>query len=151
MAGENRKILIGSLIVYAERGEADIVDALCRKGENVYDSDKNGATALHYSAQKNHVECIRVLVRHGHSIDFTDNDGWTALHYAAAHDCFDAVKCLIELGADVEKMTTYGNTVEQLACEDGNQNIVALLKCAREDKRLNINIRIDDEIQGMIF
>lgn len=151
MADKNRKILIGSLIIYAERGEADIVDALCRNGENVYDSDTNGGTALHYAAQKNHVECIRVLVRHRHSVDFTDNDGWTALHYAAAHDCFDAVKCLIELGADVEKTTIYGNTVEQLACEDGNHNIVALLKCAREDKRLNSNIRIADEIQGMIF
>ena len=45
--------------------------------------DDQGATALHFAAQKNHIDCAIILIKRGADFDIGDNTGKTPLLWAA--------------------------------------------------------------------
>lgn len=50
--------------------------------------DDQGATALHYAAQKNHIDCAIILIKRGADSDIGDKLGRTPLIWAASEGIY---------------------------------------------------------------
>jgi hypothetical protein len=62
----------------AQRGHADIVDELIKRGAHVDARDSDGRTALMVAAEVEHVPVARVLLSHGADPDLCDMEGLRA-------------------------------------------------------------------------
>ena len=91
--------------------------------------DKEGKTALHYTAEKGLTSIGKIILEHNSSsIDLqTKKGGWTALHLSAVNRHIEMSRLLIEKGADVNKQDHSESTPLYLAVGSGDKEIVALL------------------------
>ena len=91
--------------------------------------DKEGKTALHYTAENGLSSIGKIILEHNSSsIDLqTKKGGWTALHLSAANRHIEMSRLLIEKGADVNKQDHSESTPLYLAVGSGDKEIVALL------------------------
>ena len=91
--------------------------------------DKEGKTALHYTAENGLTSIGKIILEHNtSSINLqTKKGGWTALHLSSANRHIEMSRLLIEKGADVNKQDHSESTPLYLAVGSGDKEIVALL------------------------
>ena len=74
-------------------------------------TDEGGNTAAHIAAKYGHMECLRILLHHDNSLLETLNGlNQTPLHCAAFHGRVQCVRLLLEFNANVNCVSTSGNT-----------------------------------------
>ena len=75
-----------------------------------------GKTALYIAADEQMVDAVNVLLQNGASPDIQENElNWGALHKAVFHGNVDIVSSLIKSGADVNLLTSDGDTPLHMA------------------------------------
>lgn len=89
-------------------------------------------TDLHFAALHNNADAIEILLASRLvDIDAQDPQGVTALHIAAANGYGDCVVALVRKGANIFLTTHKGNTAEDLARKNGNNDIANYLRKKR--------------------
>ena len=90
---------------------------------------------MHYTCQSGHLELLKYIASiSDFEVDFNvvDSIGWTPLHLASYYGQYEAVKFLFQnyedKGIDVARKTSDGDTAEDLAKEEGHQDISEVLK-----------------------
>lgn len=92
---------------------------------------KNGNTALHWAAWKNHITLLRQLLSNGSSATHPNRAGQTALHWAAKRGSIQASQLLLGSGAIIGARDALGKTATDVAKERGFLELVALLEKAQ--------------------
>jgi len=80
----------------------------------VHQRDSEGATPLHWAADRGHQASIDVLLQHGVDLNACDHDGMTPLHYAALAEQKGCFMLLRSAGADPTCRSLDGQTAEEL-------------------------------------
>ena len=88
------------LMKAASAGDLEKLAFLIDSDATIQQKDKEGFSALHFAAEKNHVEACRMLLDEG-SILTSRARGRTPMYWAAEYGAADAVEFLLERGADV--------------------------------------------------
>ena len=88
--------------------------------------DKDGWTALMYTAYTNNIEVTKYLIEYGADVNIQNIDGSTALIHAACEGYLETIMCLVEHGAqiDIQKKNGYTALIHA-ACK----NHLCLMKC----------------------
>ncbi len=90
------------LLMAAELGHADAIEALVGAGADPAGTTSNGVTALMLAAASGQAEAVKSLVAHGVDVNLAEPvRGETALMFAAANRRPDAVRALLAAKADV--------------------------------------------------
>jgi len=75
-----------------------------------------GKTALYIAVDEQMVDAVKVLLKNGASPDLQENElNWGALHKAVFHGNVEIVSSLIDSGADVNLLTSDGDTPLHMA------------------------------------
>jgi len=83
-----------ALILAAQRGHADTVEALIRAKVNLNVDNKDGMTALILAAQNGFARCVQLLVKAGADTTIQDRTGRTALDWAKDNNRQDVINVL---------------------------------------------------------
>ena len=113
-------------------GHVDVEKILIDEGVDVGVQDKDGWTALHYAALEGCIDIAKILIEKGADVGVQDKNGTTALHGAARREHADVAKILIENGADVNVKDNNGRTAQDIAIQNGNNEIMMLIKTAKK-------------------
>jgi ankyrin repeat protein len=124
-----------ALMMAAIRYNVDIVKVLLDAGANVNAKHSEGYTALMGAAFAGRLDNVKALLDAGADINSKDNKGTTALMVATIgrqrlFKTAEAVKLLLEKGADVTIKDKEGKTALEYAKENGDDEIINLLKQA---------------------
>jgi len=92
-----------------------------------------GDTRLADAAMRRDVAAVRKLLDDKIDVNAPGADGTPALHWLVRVDDFEDARRLIRAGADASKPNRYGVTPMQLACANGNAQMIALLLEAGAD------------------
>jgi ankyrin repeat protein len=106
------------LLEAARAGDAVAVEQHLQQvgAKALVQSDDQGATALHWAADKGHVHVLRLLLAHGANPNAVDMDGLTPLQYAALAEQEAAARLLAVLpGAKLDHCSSTGETAEDFA------------------------------------
>ena len=99
-------------------GKNSIIEWLLECGANPNSQDKNGYTALHFSAQESHVETTKLLLQHDVNVNLQDINGntasWVAIMYWNGGTNFETLKMLIDKGANLYLKNKAGNSAIKL-------------------------------------
>jgi len=90
-----------ALMLAADRGLPDMVDALLKAGADPHSVDEFGRTALIFGAGSGNSRVVQLLLSTGLKADSKDKYGDTALMAAAAAGNPESVRLLLNNGADV--------------------------------------------------
>ncbi|MBU8878171.1 ankyrin repeat domain-containing protein [Bacillus sp. FJAT-29790] len=112
------------LLQAAERGEADTISELIKKGANINAQDSKGRTAAMVATYNNDVETSKVLIKAGADVDIQDDMKNNPFLYAGAEGYIDILKLTIEAGADPAITNRYGGTALIPASEHGYVDVI---------------------------
>jgi ankyrin repeat protein len=117
------------LMIAAERGSLDVVQALLNKGADVHEKElRQGRTALILAVANGHAPVVRALLDKGADVKDKDNNGWTPLMIVAERGDTAITQALLARGPDVnEKEAKQGRTALHLATGNGHGAIVQAL------------------------
>ncbi|MCS5710705.1 ankyrin repeat domain-containing protein [Candidatus Berkiella aquae] len=119
-------------------GDVDLINTLIKNGVSVDIKDGDGLTPLMYAAFYGNIEMTKALLAHTQEINaFVEVDGTTALIAAASAGKLEVVKLLLKAGADISLVNKQGKTAQEIAQDEGHDEIVTLL---RSSKRPDHNI-----------
>ncbi|XP_063912691.1 ankyrin-3-like [Zophobas morio] len=112
----------------SRQGNPNITKLLIEKGIDVNLQNNNGMTALQVSCQSGNYENSLMLLECDALMNIRDNEDNNALHHASKlwEDNRDLLKLLIKKGIHIDAQNKYGETVLQLACLKGDQEIVEM-------------------------
>ena len=122
----------------AGRGDVEVVQYLLDAGANMNARDQLGRTPLHKASGAegfSNAEVAQILVDAGADVDAADDGGWTPLRLAVREAPFgnpQAVQVLINAGADPHIEDRWGETALSEAINQGNQEILEILKNAEK-------------------
>jgi ankyrin repeat protein len=116
----------------ADSNQPDIFKLLLDHGANPNAKDRHDWSLLHYAADDvPYIDMARMLLDKGANPNIRESiDGRTPLHHAANSDTrYKAtVELLINRGADVNVKDDFGHTPLSMAKENGNTEVVDLLR-----------------------
>jgi len=116
------------LMVAAQYGHVDTVQALLRRGARVDLHEKGYYTALMLAAGNGHTEVVRLLAQAGADVNEVElTRGWTALIWAAKRGHRETVRLLLALRADPSIRDRRGRSARDWAGAQGYTEIAALL------------------------
>jgi ankyrin repeat protein len=95
--------------------------------------DRNGATPLHWAAEKGHVEAVNELLLMESPIDSVSNAGETPLHGACKGGQLEVVQLLIQGGADPFRRDGVGRTALHHAVSANHIDVVEFLLSKSHD------------------
>lgn len=109
-------------------GDADLVDALIRRGANVNKKNFDGETPLLISTLLENMKVVEKLVNAGADVNLKDNKGNTALQYALNYlDDLNIARILIEAGGNVDVARLNGSTALHFAALHNNVTVIEYL------------------------
>jgi ankyrin repeat protein len=115
------------LIEAARAGEDAAAAALIADGADVGARSNDGATALHYAAERNDLELADRLLAAGADAAARTRNGVTPLALAATNGGTDMIERLLDHGADPNGLSSEGETPLMLAALNGRPDAVRLL------------------------
>ncbi len=116
-----------ALLINAEQGNIDAVNALLAAGVSPDAKLSGGWTALMSAATHGHNVVVRTLLRQGADVNIKNDDGKTALTAAAWNGHSDVVKELLDNGARVNEQNNDGWTALMYAAWNGHRQVVETL------------------------
>jgi hypothetical protein len=117
-----------ALQLAATTGNNDVVLLLLKAGADVNAADSAGGTPLHEAAFYGNDLVAKTLLKAGANVNAIGYRGKvTPLYLAVGGGHVNMVKILLSNGADINAVDRYGKTALQLAKEDHQTNIVAIL------------------------
>jgi hypothetical protein len=128
------------LVVAAEDGLVETVQALVAAGAEVDHANNYGCTALYPAAKEGHVEVILALVEAGAEVNHANNYGWTALYPAAKEGHAEAIRALVEAEAEVDHADSEGFTALHGAAINGRVEAIKALAEAGAEVDLATNL-----------
>jgi len=132
-------IIDEKLMRASERGDAESVEMLLKKGANPNYRDNDGFSPLHFAAFYGRAKVAEILIRQGAEVNARDNDGNTPLHFAALAGDAKVAELLIRHGAEVNAKNNYGSTPLHTAAKWGNVEVVKLLLKSGADPTVRNN------------
>jgi ankyrin repeat protein len=114
-------------MLFAHRGELDLLGDLLDRGAAVDARDEGGTTALMYACSAGQVETVELLIARGAEVDARDTQAATPLMFAAQSGDAGVVRVLLDAGADVNASAADGLTPVEAARSSGHYKIVSLL------------------------
>jgi ankyrin repeat protein len=119
-----------SLLVAAEKGDAEAVQSELAAGADINQADEGGWSALHLSALNAHTATVEALIEHP-EINVNSRNKWksTPLSLAAAKGHYASISALVRHRAiDINaRADYYGRTALIEAAKNGHLDIVKLL------------------------
>lgn len=110
-----------------KRADIGKIKELIDSGVDVNGKDKQGATPLFYSIEKDNKEIVTILLNNGAIINaIKDASGSTPIHYAVNKGNEEIINLLINARADINEGSGFGAPIFY-AIEKGRANIVKLL------------------------
>jgi len=103
------------LHVAAQKGLANVCQALVERVLNVNSKNRYYRTPLHLAVQGGHSEVAKILISSGADVDAKNSRDWTPLHVAAWNGHLEVSEILISAGANVNAKDTYGKTPLDIA------------------------------------
>ena len=94
-----------ALILAAQGGHDDVVEALLEKGARIEDRDKTGHTALNWAAMRGQAATARVLLEGGADVNTMNNGLVSPVLYAVGTRNKAMVRLVAEAGADLQVET----------------------------------------------
>lgn len=117
------------LLSVVEEGKTEVLQNLLagfRTNLNVGDYSK---TLLMVASQRGYVDIVNLLLSKGADVNAKEKEcGYTALMYAIEFGHIKTVETLLDRGVDVSKQGRRGRDALELAEEEGNKNIVELIR-----------------------
>jgi ankyrin repeat protein len=167
---------VSSLTLAARNNDVPTITALENAGAEIWTSDEDGLTPLHWAANEGHLAAITALSKRadvsardkngrtaihlaasrGHvevinqldgDILARDNDGHTPMNLAIQREQVDVIKALEKLGVDVSTVDEGGRTLLHIAAEFGGVKSIQALKELGAD----ISARDQEEWTAMHF
>lgn len=118
-----------TFVVFA-RGNVRLDTLIITRGGDINSQNSDGRPIISYYAKKmphcNWGGALR-LIAYGANPDLADNDGDTPLMYAARYGKVHIAAELIRVGADAGRKNNKGQTAEDIASEENNQEMLDLL------------------------
>ena len=114
-------------------GHARIVKTLLMRGLGVNASARDGATPLHFAAERRNLHAAKALLDGGADVRRSDVRGRTPLHGAAVAGSETLVQWLLERGADPAAIDADGETPLHLAASHGRLETATALVSAKAE------------------
>jgi len=115
------------LIEAARSGPVGAVEARLADGADVDTRAADGATALHFAAERGDAALADLLLGHGASVDARTRNGVTPLALAALNGHSAVIGRLLDSGAEPDATSSEGETALMLAALNGRPEAVRLL------------------------
>ena len=116
-----------ALYTIAENGDLDCLRLLLSGGADPKQRAIGGCTPLQVACSHGQLECAKILLPIS-DIDAADDEGRTALYWACKADKEECAGLLARKGANQTIRTSDGGTAMSIAKENGNSNIVRILR-----------------------
>ena len=136
------------LLIAAEQGLREEVEALVKGGCDVDKADDDGTTPLLKAAEEGHGKVVEALIKGGCDVDNATNEGVTQLLMAALEGHAEVVEALVKGGCDVDKDKNKGCTPLYIAAEVGHGEVVEALLMAGCDTSSVSSVR-DGQVRGL--
>jgi hypothetical protein len=116
-----------ALMLAAQRGRSDVIDALLQAGAHCNQVDKDGRTALYIAARNDHPCCIERLISARADVNLARANGTTPLFSASCNGRTACVRALLRSNADTS-LTWEGWTPLETAIHNSHPEVVRLLE-----------------------
>ncbi len=116
------------LLLAVNLGNPQIVKALLDHGADPEIKGIFGATPLIRAVIEEHYDVLALLLEYGVLLDRRDDSGNTALMHAVEDGSIEAVKALIAAGADTNLKNEAGLTLQQIAADADEPELVEFFK-----------------------
>jgi hypothetical protein len=122
-----------ALMIAAQGGALEAVDALLKAGSNPSLRDLDDRTALLRAIETKHSGVAMRLLEVGMDLAAADVNGRNALHYAAENGDAALLRRLLQAGADVNRPDAHGWTALIFAAADGGDDSIKVLLASGAD------------------
>jgi ankyrin repeat protein len=116
-----------ALMLAAQRGRSDVIDALLRAGAHCNQVDKDGRTALYIAARNDYPCCIEILISARADVNLARANGTTPLFSASCNGRTACVRALLLSNADTS-LKWEGWTPLDTAIYNNHHEVVRLLE-----------------------
>ncbi|XP_055373663.1 eye-specific diacylglycerol kinase isoform X2 [Condylostylus longicornis] len=120
-----------AVLIAAQRGDVQTLQALYEQGYSLLSIDQNGQTSLHYGTRFNNKNIVKFLITYASRslINMVDNiKGETSLHLAAGHNYRDITIMLVAAGASLSIRNFEGFTPMMVAFNANALDLAAYLE-----------------------
>lgn len=132
LSGDEKRKLLRSvdqqgctgLLLFAKKGDAEMVDLMLDAGAIVHDADSTGATALHFAAGRGVPAVVKSMLAWAADVEAKDERNDTPLMWARGGQ---ATELLIEARADVSARNISGQTALMIASRNGDEEKIRVL------------------------
>jgi ankyrin repeat protein len=115
------------LIEAARIGDDAAVASLLAAGADVAEPGADGATALHFAAERDDLELVETLLGAGANVNSKTRNRVTPLALAALNGNAAIIRTLLDHGADANGLSSDGESALMLAARNGRPEAVRLL------------------------
>jgi ankyrin repeat protein len=115
------------LIVAANYGYADLMEALLNKGAFVDIQNEDGETPLYIAASEGHLDAVKLLIKRGASLDLAEKKGATPLMIATYRAPLAIVQALLDAKPELELQDKGGSYPLMIAVLRGDIEVIHIL------------------------
>jgi ankyrin repeat protein len=111
----------------ARSGNTKRAERLMKAGASIETQERDGTTALMWSATNGHAQTCKILLEHNADIEAKYKNGTTALMWSARNGKTETCALLVEKGARIEAKDNDGETALMYSAWQGHTQTCALL------------------------
>jgi ankyrin repeat protein len=112
------------LISSSEKGDAETVKSLLKKGVYIHTQDREGRCALVAAAYKNNMEIVDLLIAAGADVNMKDNTLQSAYLISTSDGYTELLKKTLKAGADVHCTDSFNGTGLIRAADRGHVEVI---------------------------
>ncbi len=116
-----------ALIEAANKGDAEVVEALLDSGADINARDEQNQTALHKAASRGHTPVVKLLLERGADVNAKNLFGQTPLLAPLQRGSLETVRVLLNAGADIEARSRFFGQTPLLVVSGSRTKVVEVL------------------------